>query len=602
MRKTITGALAIAMLVSTSGTAMAQALTWRVSEAAGAVTIQHGGVSRPATRGATLAEGDVVQTAGGGRAVLVHDRDFVTVAPNSRVSVPEAAQASGLTKLIQTIGNAVYKIEKLGVPHFGVSTPYLAAVVKGTTFSVTVDASSSSLQVVEGAVEVATLDGGARDLIRPGAVASIAASDLYRLRVQGDSDRTIDSPGRPASSAPAPAPAPMQAPAASAPAQSPQAAVAENKVVAVQSPADVGGAVEVGHDSIDNSLPVIVETISSKPTDLGSVTGGLVSGTLASAVAAVTTTVDRVQLAEVARPSAAVPAPVAGGTSSSAPTSSAPSVGSPATSVPTAPAPVVEAPSAPAPPAPTPTPVAEVPATPAPATQAPTSPAPAGEVSPSPAPSSDAGADKAAADKAAADKANADKAAADKAAADKAAADKAASDKAASDKVAADKAASDKAAADKAAADKDAADKADAEKAAKDKAGAEQAAKDKADAEKAAADKAAAKKAAADKAAAEAAGGKDNNAKPDEGSGKDSPADNDNGKGNDNKPDATDKPGKDAPNPDAADKPGKDEAKPDNGGLLDPLKNLPGVVKDVVDGVKDVITPGKDMPKPDAKP
>ncbi|MBB5716666.1 FecR family protein [Sphingomonas aerophila] len=537
MRKTITGALAMAMLVSTSGTAMAQALTWRVSEAAGAVTIQRGGVSRLATRGATLAEGDVVQTAGGGRAVLVHDRDFVTVAPNSRVSVPEAAQASGLTKLIQTIGNAVYKIEKLGVPHFGVNTPYLAAVVKGTTFSVTVDASSSSLQVVEGAVEVATLDGGARDLIRPGAVASIAASDMYRLRVQGDFNRTIDSPARPASSAPAPAPAPTS----SAPAQTPQAAVTENKVVAVQSPADVGGAVMVGHDSIDNSLPVIVEIISSKPTDLGSVTGGLVSGTLASAVTAVATTVDRVELAAAAKPSTAVPAPAAGGTVPSTPTSPAPSAGGPATTAPAAPAPVVETPAVPAPPVTTP--AAETPVTPNPATQPATSPAPAGDVSPSPAPTGDAGSDKAAVDKAATDKAAAeaptgkdngndpkpdagsgkdspadkdngkgndnkpsagpDKPNAEKDAKDKADADKAAKDKPNAEKDAKDKADADKAAKDKADADKAAKDKADADKAAKDKANAEKDAKDKADADKAAKDKVDADKAAKDKANAE---------------------------------------------------------------------------------------------------
>src|SRR3546814_14786860 len=63
----------------------------------------------------------------------------------------------------------VFSIKKKLTPHFGVQTPYLAAVVKGTTFSVTVDGTGASVQVVEGAVEVSTLDGGARDLILPGA-------------------------------------------------------------------------------------------------------------------------------------------------------------------------------------------------------------------------------------------------------------------------------------------------------------------------------------------------------------------------------------------------------------------------------------------------
>src|SRR3546814_1605096 len=68
--------------------------------------------------------------------------------------------------IVESAGNIVFSIKKKLTPHFGVQTPYLAAVVKGTTFSVTVDGTGASVQVVEGAVEVSTLDGGARDLIR----------------------------------------------------------------------------------------------------------------------------------------------------------------------------------------------------------------------------------------------------------------------------------------------------------------------------------------------------------------------------------------------------------------------------------------------------
>src|SRR5690606_1495382 len=52
------------------------------------------------------------------------------------------------------------------------------------------------LQVTEGAVETSTLDGGARDLIRPGIVAIVSASDRYRLTVRGQNSKTIDSPRR----------------------------------------------------------------------------------------------------------------------------------------------------------------------------------------------------------------------------------------------------------------------------------------------------------------------------------------------------------------------------------------------------------------------
>jgi FecR protein len=54
------------------------------------------------------------------------------------------------------------------VPHFIVDTPMLAAVVKGTTFTVVVDKDRSAVQVIEGAVEVAALDGGMSQLVAGG--------------------------------------------------------------------------------------------------------------------------------------------------------------------------------------------------------------------------------------------------------------------------------------------------------------------------------------------------------------------------------------------------------------------------------------------------
>src|SRR5690606_19555204 len=125
-----------------------------------------------------------------------------TLSSNSRIRVPAGqGQETGLFDLLHEWGNAIFRIEKKPTPHFSVGTPYLAAVVKGTTFSITVSDQGTSLQVTEGAVETSTLDGGARDLIRPGIVAVVSSSDRYRLTVQGQETKTIDSPQRPAEGA-----------------------------------------------------------------------------------------------------------------------------------------------------------------------------------------------------------------------------------------------------------------------------------------------------------------------------------------------------------------------------------------------------------------
>ena len=89
-----------------------------------------------------------------------------------------------------------YDIGRQPNPHFGVDTPYLAAVVKGTVFSITVAEEGATLQVTEGAVETSTIDGGARDLILPGSVAMVAAGDDRRLIVETDGRRAHEGDAR----------------------------------------------------------------------------------------------------------------------------------------------------------------------------------------------------------------------------------------------------------------------------------------------------------------------------------------------------------------------------------------------------------------------
>ncbi len=62
----------------------------------------------------------------------------------------------------------LYKVKRTGTPHFAVETPMLAAVVKGTTFTVAVDDERAAVQVTEGVVEVSSENGLARRLVEGG--------------------------------------------------------------------------------------------------------------------------------------------------------------------------------------------------------------------------------------------------------------------------------------------------------------------------------------------------------------------------------------------------------------------------------------------------
>jgi len=170
-----------ALLASTS--VLAATPDWRISEVSGGVTVERSGKVLTARQDTTLLPGDVIRTGQKGRAVLVRGKEFVVVSPDAQLKVAVPEETGPVTQFFQYLGNALFKIEKKSTPHFGVKTPYLAAVVKGTTFNVSVGADRSSVQVTEGAVEVATGDDLEAALITPGLIGFVDADDAGELLI-----------------------------------------------------------------------------------------------------------------------------------------------------------------------------------------------------------------------------------------------------------------------------------------------------------------------------------------------------------------------------------------------------------------------------------
>ena len=160
---------AILVLIATPAMAIAGPAAWTVMQKSGDVRVLKNGL-QPASvqvRDA-LSPGDVVATGANGRAMLTRGEDYVVVAPGSRLLLPKEQQQSGFTRLIQQVGTMLYKVKHTGTPHFAVETPMLAAVVKGTSFTVVVDKDRAAVQVTEGVVEVSSLEGSARRLVERG--------------------------------------------------------------------------------------------------------------------------------------------------------------------------------------------------------------------------------------------------------------------------------------------------------------------------------------------------------------------------------------------------------------------------------------------------
>ena len=145
---------------------------WRIREVAGVVRVAI--PARPTANGSVgqvLPTGTSVTTGGNGRAMITNGQQRVVVGPNSRTTL--APEVGGMTRVLQDLGSALFQVDRQRQPHFRVETPLLAAVVKGTTFTVTVDPMGDRVHVAEGLVEVRANNGNAVSDVAAGATALV---------------------------------------------------------------------------------------------------------------------------------------------------------------------------------------------------------------------------------------------------------------------------------------------------------------------------------------------------------------------------------------------------------------------------------------------
>ncbi len=158
---------------------------WIVTEISGHARERGPGSSWvPLSRGSVLIEGRTVETGPDARLVLMHDEDLVTVSPNSVFDVPHNSDPAVSIRFIQKLGTMLFRVEHLPRRRFEVDAPYLAAVVKGTVFTVNATKAADAVHVAEGAVQVSTLLTHQVALILPGEVALVSTAGRD-LTIQG---------------------------------------------------------------------------------------------------------------------------------------------------------------------------------------------------------------------------------------------------------------------------------------------------------------------------------------------------------------------------------------------------------------------------------
>lgn len=128
----------------------------------------------PVTGGMAVPNKSWISTGPRGRVELERGTEKVTFGPETLAAIiTENGLFSRKTNVVQQQGHLSLDIEKRSRPHTYVHTPFLAAVVKGTSFQVTVTARDASVSVERGLVQVSSFTSGQSTNLGPGQQATV---------------------------------------------------------------------------------------------------------------------------------------------------------------------------------------------------------------------------------------------------------------------------------------------------------------------------------------------------------------------------------------------------------------------------------------------
>src|ERR1700761_9715679 len=178
--------LMLMVAATISAGASAEETAWSVKKSTGQVWITTSGAQQASlTQETTLRIGDTIRTGPNGRVLLIRGTESILISPNSVIGLPTENKDGMSTTVTQQAGTILLDVERQNVRHFEVETPYLAAVVKGTQFQVSVDATGSHVTVLRGQVEVADFHTGQIGQVLPGQTAASLLQGSAGLRLSG---------------------------------------------------------------------------------------------------------------------------------------------------------------------------------------------------------------------------------------------------------------------------------------------------------------------------------------------------------------------------------------------------------------------------------
>ncbi|MEE4012235.1 FecR domain-containing protein [Roseibium sp. FZY0029] len=166
---------------------------WSVERVSGRVMVEtREGETFALKRGMTVRKGWKLKT-GGGRVVVSRGKETFVVSPNSVVTLEPKGVLIKRMVVYQDRGQVDVDVQRRWYRHFKVETPFLAAVVKGTRFSVRVGNRTASVKVGRGVVGVHDFASGERANVGAGQAAATNPSRRVGLSVSGKTKPEVEA-------------------------------------------------------------------------------------------------------------------------------------------------------------------------------------------------------------------------------------------------------------------------------------------------------------------------------------------------------------------------------------------------------------------------
>ena len=185
------GAAALAWLALA---AVAAADEWVVDRLRGQVLVKTNGIWQELARGDVVSDDSPIKSLEGTRVTFARGVERIELSGATEIRIFDR-EGELMTTVMQAYGTVTVEAERRNIQHFSIQTPYLAAIVKGTRFTVVSDETQSNVAVSRGLVQVQDYEHDRATDISPGQTATVGEDIALEVTGSGPLAPTVTLDG-----------------------------------------------------------------------------------------------------------------------------------------------------------------------------------------------------------------------------------------------------------------------------------------------------------------------------------------------------------------------------------------------------------------------